>query len=295
MAEPFVPTSARSRAGPRAAGDPRGRLVRPTTRRPPRSTRGWMSSTPEVDGRATASTASAGDGPLITDDLPRPEYFLLRRLFGDRLAEALARASCSSCRTGHSSSGDGGGTAPGAVRPLEPRTGEARPAVGVARGPRPDEREHAQPDRQERPLVERERGDAAGDRDRPRAGPSVRPRRSARWRSGSAPSRGSGPPESGLRRRDVGEHEPDPLAPRAGVDEEADAGDRRRRAEGDPEAPPVALGRRTRGSRYPGPIFVSEGNRPHRRVAQAEDDRRPGSGAAGCRSYRWFAPAPRSA
>ena len=27
-------------------------------------------------------TATTGDGPLITDDLPRPEYFLLRRLFG---------------------------------------------------------------------------------------------------------------------------------------------------------------------------------------------------------------------
>jgi hypothetical protein len=27
--------------------------------------------------------ASAGPGPLITDDRPRPEYFLLRRLFGD--------------------------------------------------------------------------------------------------------------------------------------------------------------------------------------------------------------------
>lgn len=29
-----------------------------------------------------AVTAYAGDGPLITDDRPRPEYFLLRRLFG---------------------------------------------------------------------------------------------------------------------------------------------------------------------------------------------------------------------
>jgi spermidine synthase len=27
----------------------------------------------------------AGDGPLVTDDRPRTEYFLLRRLFGDRL------------------------------------------------------------------------------------------------------------------------------------------------------------------------------------------------------------------
>nr|MBA2374403.1 hypothetical protein [Chloroflexota bacterium] len=26
--------------------------------------------------------AFAGDGPLITDDRPLPEYFLLRRLFG---------------------------------------------------------------------------------------------------------------------------------------------------------------------------------------------------------------------
>jgi len=28
---------------------------------------------------------TAGPGPLITDDHPRPEYFLLRRLFGDGL------------------------------------------------------------------------------------------------------------------------------------------------------------------------------------------------------------------
>ena len=33
-----------------------------------------------IDGRR--SRAYAGDGPLITDDRPRPEYFLLRRLFG---------------------------------------------------------------------------------------------------------------------------------------------------------------------------------------------------------------------
>jgi len=31
---------------------------------------------------ASAARAKAGPGPLITDDLPRPEYFLLRRLFG---------------------------------------------------------------------------------------------------------------------------------------------------------------------------------------------------------------------
>ena len=29
-----------------------------------------------------AVKAYVGDGPLITDDRPRPEYFLLRRLFG---------------------------------------------------------------------------------------------------------------------------------------------------------------------------------------------------------------------
>ena len=44
---------------------------------------GWI----DVIGRQTwlegdAVTAYAGSGPLITDDHPRPEYFLLRRLFG---------------------------------------------------------------------------------------------------------------------------------------------------------------------------------------------------------------------
>ena len=29
--------------------------------------------------------AYVGPGPLVTDDRPRPEYFLLRRLFGDGL------------------------------------------------------------------------------------------------------------------------------------------------------------------------------------------------------------------
>jgi hypothetical protein len=32
----------------------------------------------------TGVTDYAGPGPLITDDHPRPEYFLLRRLFGLR-------------------------------------------------------------------------------------------------------------------------------------------------------------------------------------------------------------------
>jgi hypothetical protein len=44
---------------------------------------GWL----DVIDRQTWLTddqarAYAGDGPLITDDRPRPEYFLLRRLFG---------------------------------------------------------------------------------------------------------------------------------------------------------------------------------------------------------------------
>ena len=30
-----------------------------------------------------ALRAYAGDGPLITDDAPRPEYFLLRGLYDD--------------------------------------------------------------------------------------------------------------------------------------------------------------------------------------------------------------------
>jgi len=32
-----------------------------------------------------AARAQAGPGPLVTDDRPRTEYFLLRRLFGDWL------------------------------------------------------------------------------------------------------------------------------------------------------------------------------------------------------------------
>ena len=42
---------------------------------------GWLSVIAQQQWLAGAEVgAYAGDGPLITDDLPRPEYFLLRRL-----------------------------------------------------------------------------------------------------------------------------------------------------------------------------------------------------------------------
>ena len=44
---------------------------------------GWAAAIP---GLVTLSgggvAARAGEGPLVTDDRPLPEYFLLRRLFG---------------------------------------------------------------------------------------------------------------------------------------------------------------------------------------------------------------------
>ena len=53
---------------------------------PTKTVDGWVS----VIARQTwlsgqAVRAAAGPGPLITDDRPRTEYFLLRRLFGDWL------------------------------------------------------------------------------------------------------------------------------------------------------------------------------------------------------------------
>ena len=46
---------------------------------------GWARRIPAMvwieDGEVSTFT---GDGPLITDDRPLPEYFLLRRLFGDQ-------------------------------------------------------------------------------------------------------------------------------------------------------------------------------------------------------------------
>ncbi|HSK52734.1 MAG TPA: hypothetical protein VLA44_08265, partial [Clostridia bacterium] len=45
---------------------------------------GWTRLVGELVRLDTAEEvrAAAGDGPLITDDRPLPEYFLLRRLFG---------------------------------------------------------------------------------------------------------------------------------------------------------------------------------------------------------------------
>ena len=53
---------------------------------PAKTVEGWV----DVIARQTWLTGKAvrdavGAGPLITDDRPRPEYFLLRRLFGDWL------------------------------------------------------------------------------------------------------------------------------------------------------------------------------------------------------------------
>ena len=51
---------------------------------PERTVDGWTRADPgaRLARRTTRSAAFAGDGPLITDDRPLPEYFLLRRLFG---------------------------------------------------------------------------------------------------------------------------------------------------------------------------------------------------------------------
>ena len=44
---------------------------------------GWGAFIPRLVRLSGADVAArAGDGPLITDDRPLPEYFLLRRLFG---------------------------------------------------------------------------------------------------------------------------------------------------------------------------------------------------------------------
>jgi hypothetical protein len=54
---------------------------------PATTVEGWL----DVIDRQTWLTgdqarAYAGDGPLITDDRPRPEYFLLRRVFSPAAA-----------------------------------------------------------------------------------------------------------------------------------------------------------------------------------------------------------------
>ncbi len=73
------------RAGRHPRGPRRGRgssrTSRPrTTRRHTRSTPGSRRSPSSAGSTTTSVAAYVGDGPLITDDHPRPEYFLLRRL-----------------------------------------------------------------------------------------------------------------------------------------------------------------------------------------------------------------------
>jgi spermidine synthase len=53
---------------------------------PAHSIDGWVSVIAQQTWlTGDAVTAAVGDGPLVTDDRPRPEYFLLRRLFGSGL------------------------------------------------------------------------------------------------------------------------------------------------------------------------------------------------------------------
>ena len=66
-------------------GHPRPTSRRPTTHRPRPSTRGWTRSRRQTWLTGDEAEQVAGDGPLITDDRPRTEYFLLRRLFGNGL------------------------------------------------------------------------------------------------------------------------------------------------------------------------------------------------------------------
>jgi hypothetical protein len=51
---------------------------------PEKTLDGWAARIPRQVWIEDAEVATfTGDGPLITDDRPLPEYFLLRRLFGD--------------------------------------------------------------------------------------------------------------------------------------------------------------------------------------------------------------------
>ena len=61
-------------------GHPRGHLVRLRLARDRRSTTGSQVLAEQHWLDDAEVKAYAGDGPLITDDHPRPEYFLLRRL-----------------------------------------------------------------------------------------------------------------------------------------------------------------------------------------------------------------------
>ena len=67
--------------GPGAARDPRGHLVGVRLAGDDRGRLGGCHRSADVDDRRRGH-GDGGRGPLITDDLPRPEYFLLRRLFG---------------------------------------------------------------------------------------------------------------------------------------------------------------------------------------------------------------------
>ncbi|MGH2511398.1 MAG: hypothetical protein ACRDGQ_01785, partial [Candidatus Limnocylindrales bacterium] len=57
---------------------------------------GWIAKIPQLVWlQGDQVTRFAGSGPLVTDDHPLPEYFLLRHLFGPaspRLSEALLRS-----------------------------------------------------------------------------------------------------------------------------------------------------------------------------------------------------------
>jgi hypothetical protein len=46
---------------------------------------GWAALIPSLSWLTGAQVASfAGSGPLVTDDRPLPEYFMLRRMFGEK-------------------------------------------------------------------------------------------------------------------------------------------------------------------------------------------------------------------
>ncbi len=71
---------ARSWRGPGSSRTSRGAYDSPQT-----TVDGWSGAIPGLvwlDGGQVA--AFAGPGPLVTDDRPLPEYFLLRRTFGEQ-------------------------------------------------------------------------------------------------------------------------------------------------------------------------------------------------------------------
>src|SRR5882672_7432003 len=90
-------------------------------------------------------------------------------------------------------------------------------AARVTRRPRADEREDAEPDREERPLVEGERADPASDRKDPRPIPPSAPD-DQQDGGGEANQAWDRHHRDRARRADVREHEPDPVAPRPEID-----------------------------------------------------------------------------